>query len=354
MIESANKGSERRPNSSIAAAAVGRGRARVTESERGAAERLIMRPLSHSQVFIRLMSAMTDSLTFPLPQSPEFARACDLLSIPLRLLKRESRRRVTLSWQVQSRHFGPLGRVDLVSRGPVADEPGALEDWARRWRHWHDGRPLILNADGIDARTLCDSGFWPLMTPASLALLPLGPDAQMRAALHQKWRNRLNRVLREDVTVTSRVLPPDHWVLAAEVAQARAKGYRGLPPGVSVAFARANPGAARVYEARHSGRPVAAALVLRHGRMATWQIGHSTEQGRQINAMNLVLWEAMRDLHARGHDLLDLGVLNTDDAPGLTRFKLGTGAVAHRLGGTWLHIGCLAPVARWLPQRLCA
>ncbi len=313
-----------------------------------------MRSLSHSQVFIRLISAMTESLALPLPQSPEFARSCEVMGVPLRLCKRESRRKVTLLWQVQSRQFGPLGRVDLVSRGPVAEDTGELSDWAQRWRHWHDGRPLILNADGIPAEVLRAGGFWPLMTPASLGVLDLRDDTGMRAAMQQKWRNRLNRVEREDMTISIRPLKPDHWLLAAEAAQARAKGYRGMPPGVSVAFAVANPGAALVYEARHRGKPVAAALMLRHGRMATWQIGHSNDSGRRLNAMNLVLWAAMRDLRDRGHDMLDLGILNAQDAPGLTHFKLGTGARIHRLGGTWLHLGCLAPMARWLPQRLCA
>lgn len=297
---------------------------------------------------------MTDSLALPLPQSPEFARACAALNLPLRLLKREQRQKETLRWQVQSRRMGFLGRVDLVSRGPVANDPEALEDWVRRWHHWHDGCPLILNADGIPAQVLRDGGFWPLMTPASLGILRLRSAAEMRIGLRQKWRNRLNRAERTGITVRRTDLVPGHWVLAAETEQARAKRYRGLPPSFAVAFGQANPGMAQVYEAMLDERLLAAAVVLRHGRMATWQMGQSTVGGKRLNAMNAVLWEAMRDLASRGHDRLDLGILNAQDAPGLTRFKLGTGAEVHRLGGTWLHLGCLAPVARWLPQRLCA
>lgn len=297
---------------------------------------------------------MTDSLALPLPQSPQFARTCELLGVPLRLCKRERRRHVSMVWQVQSRRLGPLGRVDLVSRGPVAENSDDLNDWAQVWRHWHDGRPMILNADGIAAKTLRAAGFWPLLTPATLGVLPLGDTAKMRAALQQKWRNRLNRVQRTDVTVVKRALKTDDWLLQAEAEHAKTKGYRGLPTAFSVAFAQANPGLACVYEARHKGQPIAAALMLRHGRMATWQIGQSTEAGRALNAMNLVLWEAMQDLARAGHDQIDLGILNEQDAAGLTRFKLGTGARAHRLGGTWLHLGCLAPMARWLPDRMCA
>ncbi|GGF52585.1 Acetyltransferase (GNAT) domain-containing protein [Mameliella alba] len=297
---------------------------------------------------MRLMSLM--SLLLPLPQSKEFARSCDLLGRPLRRCRNDG----GLVWQVQSRRIGPLGRLDLVSRGPVAAHPDDLGNWLRDWARWHDGRPLVLNADGLSAGALRGAGFWPLVTPATLALLPLGTEAGMRAALAQKWRNRLKRAERFGLTLRETDLTPDHWILTAEGVQARTRGYKGFPPAFSAAFAQANPGAARVFEALDKGRPVAGALMLRHGRMATWQIGVTTPEGRRCHAMNLLLWRAMQTLSARGHDCLDLGILNTQDAPGVTHFKLGTGARAHRLGGTWLHMGALAPLARRLPLRMAA
>ncbi|ASP21701.1 acetyltransferase (GNAT) domain protein [Antarctobacter heliothermus] len=297
------------------------------------------------------MWGMTAALPLPLPQSEEFAATCQALGRPLRRCKSEVGRRVRLWWQIQSHKIGVLGRIDLVSRGPVASEAGDLTDWTMRWQRWHDGRPLVLNADGLGPELLRSAGFWPLMTPASLALLPLGPEADMRAAMAQKWRNRLNRATREGLEVRETALTSNHWLLTAEAAQARARRYRGMPPGFSAAFAQVNPGAAQVFEARLRGVPVAAALMLRHGRMATWQIGVTTPEGRQRHAINLLLWRAMQSLAAQGHDCLDLGILNAQDAPGLAHFKLGTGAHTHRLGGTWLHLGALAPLARRLPRR---
>lgn len=302
---------------------------------------------------MRLTSGMSDALSLPLPQSEQFAAACQALGRPLRRCKRESGRRLRLWWQIQSRRFGPLGRIDLVSRGPVAAETDDLHDWTASWQRWHDGRPLLLNAEGIGAETLRAAGFWPLMTPASVALLPLGSESAMRTAMRQKWRNRLHRAERAGLDIVERPLEAGHWLLAAEAVQARQRGYRGLPPAFSLAFAAANPGQARVFEARQrDGTPLAAGLMLRHGRMATWQIGVTTSEGRRCMAMNLILWRAMQRLADQGHDCLDLGTLNTQDAPGLAHFKLGTGATARRLGGTWLHLGVLAPLARHLPRRL--
>ncbi|WP_299927497.1 GNAT family N-acetyltransferase [uncultured Pelagimonas sp.] len=294
------------------------------------------------------------ALRLPLPQSPEYARAFEAMGRPIRLCKREARGDLRLLWQIQSRKFGPLGRVDMVSRGPVAASDDDRASWLERWQHWHDGRPLILNADGMAATDLRRAGFWPLMTPATLAMLPIDAPENMRARMAQKWRNRLNRAEANKIKVTQHNLNRDHWLLKAELEQARAKGYRGLPPAFSAAYSNANPGKAVVFEARHLGEPIAAALVLRHGPMATWQIGHSTPQGRKLNAMNLVLWTMMTRLSELNHDMLDLGILNRDDAPGLVHFKLGTGAIPHKLGGTWLHQGTLAPIARRLPLRLVA
>lgn len=288
-------------------------------------------------------------LLLPLPQSPEFARTADAIGMDVRSMKWERGGEIALRWQVQARRFGPLGRVDLISRGPVARRPADLQEWLQNFRRWQDGRPLLLNADGLEARELRDAGFWPMVTPASVALVSLGQTDAMRAGLAQKWRNRLNRAEDAGLTVTRRPLTADHWLLGAEAAQARARGYKGWPPAFSLAYAQRNAGKALVWEARRKGTPVAAALVLRHGRMATWQIGVSRDAGRKGNAMNLLLWRAMDWLAHRGHDCLDLGMVNSEDAPGLARFKLGTGATLQRLGGSWLHFGALAPIARCLP-----
>lgn len=297
---------------------------------------------------------MHESLLLPLPQSPEFAALAQAMGLPIRQCKSECGGQVRLWWQVQSRKLPVLGRVDLVSRGPVARDAADLAGWLDCWQRWHDRRPLLMNAEGLGADLLRQAGFWPLMTPATLAMLPLTDRATMRAAMHPKWRNRLARAENAGLRVTRHALSHTHWLLEAEATQMRTKRYRGLPPALWSSFARVNPGKAIVFEARHRGRPIGAALILRHGQMATWQIGHSNEEGRRLNAMNRLLWEAMGWLADQGHTLLDLGTINQQDAPGLAHFKLGTGAQAHRLGGTWLHQGALAPFARRLPRALAA
>ncbi|MFZ5961317.1 GNAT family N-acetyltransferase [Thalassococcus sp. BH17M4-6] len=287
----------------------------------------------------------------PLLQSPEFARTLTALGLPVRRHQGCFGPGSSAVWQVQSRRLAVLGPVDLISRGPVWDGPPRMAAWLQALPR---SRPLILNAGTACPNGLRDAGFWPLITPASLAILDLQDPTLMRAALHQKWRNRLVRAEGAGLQVTQGPLSPGHWLLSAEVAQQRSKRYRGLPAGTWLPFAMANPGKAQVVEARDRDGPVAAALILRHGAMATYQIGVSTDSGRRSNAMNLVLWRAICALADVGVRQLDLGAVNTDDAPGLARFKLGTGAQIHRLGGTWLYARALAPLACRLPERLAA
>jgi hypothetical protein len=49
-----------------------------------------------------------------------------------------------------------------------------------------------------------------------------------------------------------------------------------------------------------------------------------------------MLYRAACALREEGVRWLDLGSVNTEDAPGLARFKLGTGAALRRLGHTLL------------------
>ena len=108
------------------------------------------------------------------------------------------------------------------------------------------------------------------------------------------------------------------------------------PLAAPAAFAAANRGQARIFEARHQGATVAALLFLCHGAVATYHIGWSGPEGRARAAHHLLLWRAMIDLAARGITRLDLGMVDTVTAPGLARFKLGSGARCRALGGTWL------------------
>lgn len=207
-------------------------------------------------------------------------------------------------------------------------------------------RPTDLSAQGA----------LPLVSPARQAILALQPDSDaMRAKLHQKWRNRLKHGEKAGLQVRHHPLPwrRDHWLLQADTAQQRARGYSNWPVPLTLGFAATTPRAAILFEAFQGADPVAALLILRHGTTATYHIGHTTAAGRAASAHTLLMWTAMRWCADHGHDWLDLGLVETQRNAGLARFKLGTGADVVPLGGTWVHWSPLRPLRRltWLDRK---
>lgn len=216
------------------------------------------------------------------------------------------------------------------------------------------GRTPVILSPEHPSPELAEIGALPLISPACLARLDLPTDPEHRkAALHQKWRNRLTRAQSNGLRVTRQNMPLEasHWLFVADQIQQRQRRYRSWPVHLTLAYAKENKGKAKLFQAFHGKDPVAAILILRHGRGATYHIAHATEHGKSLSAHNLLIWEAMTWLVAKGCTQLDLGLINTEEAPGLARFKLGTGARLSQLGGTWLlwpPLGrLLSPLARW-------
>ncbi|TMV14479.1 GNAT family N-acetyltransferase [Arenibacterium halophilum] len=203
-------------------------------------------------------------------------------------------------------------------------------------------RGAVILAPDHPAPYLADFGAVPVMTPQWVAELALTDPDTMMAAMHQKWRNRLRHGLKQPLRITRRSMPEDagHWLFRAEETMRTRRGYRGWPTGMTLAFNRANPGAAKLFTAHLGKHEAAAVLILRHGATASYHIAQSSDLGRAHSAPAVLLWAAAEYCAGKGHVRLDLGPIDTRNAPGLARFKLGSGAVPRPLGGTWL----------WLPR----
>ncbi|MEO1950336.1 GNAT family N-acetyltransferase [Thioclava sp.] len=243
----------------------------------------------------------------------------------LRLEITEAGRRIALAQMIGR------GGVWLLSRGPVFG-PGldhslrvaVLRRIARRW--------------GITLATpdapLAGFGLVPLITSRHHALWSLQPNPEaLRAGLAGKWRNRLAAAERAGLRV--RLEPEIDWLLAADAAQQRARGYRALPSGFTRAWADHNPAdllALRIEDA--NGQRLAGGIFLLHGDGASYHIGWTGPEGRASGAHNVMLWHAALLLKARGIRQLDLGAVDSEDGAGRLRFKLGTGAQPHSLGAT--------------------
>ncbi len=174
-------------------------------------------------------------------------------------------------------------------------------------------------------------GLVPLVTPVHHAIWALEGD--LRAGLAGKWRNRLVAAERAGVQVQPAGRDGLEALLAAEGAQRRMRGYRALPAG----FTRALPeGSLRLWGWRHAGAFAAGMGFIVHGSSATYHLGWASEAAKAAGVHGVMLLQAAEALRAEGVLWLDLGQVDTEAAPGLARFKLGTGADLRRLGATCL------------------
>ncbi|MBE2276241.1 MAG: GNAT family N-acetyltransferase [Rhodobacteraceae bacterium] len=172
-------------------------------------------------------------------------------------------------------------------------------------------------------------GLVPIVTPMAVAFWDLTGD--LRAGMAGKWRNRLARAERSDPRLGRGGAETLRHLVAAEAAQARARGYRGHPAAFTLALP---PDALRLWEWVHAGQRAAAMAFVVEGAAATWHLSWAAPEARARGIPGLMLTRAAEALQAEGIRRLDLGTVNGEAAPGLLRFKLGTGARLHRLGAT--------------------
>lgn len=237
--------------------------------------------------------------------------------------------------QVLTRHM--VCRIALTTRGPVwvgevsqVQRNKALRG-LRTTLHTAGHAFLILTPDDDVPPPFGHA----IMTPATTARVALTPD--MRGALHGKWRNRLVKAEGRDLKIARvKQRGSDHdWLFHQEHRQRLERGYRNLPPVFAQTWL-GTPHAHHLTLVAKDRAPIAGMMFLCHGTTATYHLGWTSAEGRATSAHTLTLWQAMEQLRADGVRFLDLGLLDTERAPGLARFKLGTGAAAHRLGATTL------------------
>ncbi|MEI7786702.1 MAG: GNAT family N-acetyltransferase, partial [Betaproteobacteria bacterium] len=272
-----------------------------------------------------------------------------LLGVPvLRALIEQDGSPVGLA-QFIVRGFGPLASLSLCSRGPLwlqdltaADKAGACR--ALRQSLPRSGLKWVLTTPE-EGRQHSEHGLPPwrrVVSGYATVLIDLEQQAdQLRAALDGKWRNRLVAAEASELQVHRIGTNPGQyrWLLDQEEAQRQTKGLAGLPLGFYEPYigSRQQPAQCVLSLRADIGRErVAAMMFLIHGQAATYQVGWSNEQGRDLNAHNLLLWRAMLELQSRGVRQLDLGGVNTVRSAGLARFKIGTGGQVLQLAGTYL------------------
>ena len=241
-----------------------------------------------------------------------------------------------------------LASMALCSRGPIWTEDLSAEDKARAYRQLRASLPLgrprfaFFTPEEPLGSDLGLPDWRRVMTGYSTITLDLSQSLEaLRQGLDAKWRNRL--VAAEAAGLQVQRMGANSaqlsWLLEQEERMREQRGIEGLPLEFIERYVASRVSAAQTVlsvRADHQGERVAAMMFLLHGSAATYQVGWSNEVGRQHNAHNLLLWQAIETLKHRGVRLLDLGGVNTQRSAGIARFKLGTGGRLLTLAGTYL------------------
>ncbi len=190
---------------------------------------------------------------------------------------------------------------------------------------------LLLAApdDGETARSRA------MMTGGTMARLALQDDPEVQLAMmHGKWRNRLRAATPVPVHRFDRDAGVLAQLIAHDLDQQKRQNYRALPPEFLITWAQIAPQDMAILAIQKQGVLAAGMVFLRHGVGVTYQLGWAGAWARKNHAHNLLLWHAMQLFANEGARFIDLGLLDTERAPGLARFKLGAGAEALKLGAT--------------------
>jgi hypothetical protein len=181
-----------------------------------------------------------------------------------------------------------------------------------------------------------------VMTGYSTVMLDISPTMDaLRAQLDKRWRHRLGGAENSELTIHRVGTNPGQyrWLLDADMQQREARNLEGLPIAFFDLYAKARQVPAKTVLTMRAdvGRDrVAGMLFLIHGEAATYQLGWTNDQGRDLHAHNRLLWAAIEELKSRGVRWLDLGGVNTQRSAGVARFKIKTGGRVVTFAGTYI------------------
>jgi hypothetical protein len=285
--------------------------------------------------------------TAPLQQDWAYGSSMQMIGVPVLRARVEVEGVLVALAQFIVRRWGTLVSVGLCSRGPIWLQAMTAKDKALIYAELRRSVPLtglrwlLITPEEIRCDSLGLSKWRRVMTGYATVMLDISQSpAVLRAALDAKWRNRLVAAQASALTVHRVGSNPGQyrWLLDHEETQREQRGFAGLPqPFYDIYIqSRQQPAQTLLTLRADLGRDrVAGMMFLLHGESATYQVGWSNEQGRQLSAHNLLLWRAIAELQQRGVRCLDLGGVNTARSAGVARFKIGTGGVVRILAGTY-------------------
>ena len=245
------------------------------------------------------------------------------------------------------RKFAKYVSLALCTRGPLWLQALSAKDKAAAYKAMRQSLPLpglrfmmVTPNEPLDANIGLPH-IRRVMSGYSTVMLDIDkPMDTLRAQLDKRWRHRLGGAEKSELNVQRMGTNPGQyrWLLDAEMQQRVDRGLEGLPLVWFEHYAESRKQPARNLLSLRAdvGRDrVAGMMFLIHGQAATYQVGWTSDAGRDLHAHNLMLWRAIEELRERGVRSLDLGGVNTQRSAGIARFKMATGGTVRQLAGSY-------------------
>jgi len=158
-------------------------------------------------------------------------------------------------------------------------------------------------------------------------LIDCTPDEEtLMAALHGKWRNPLRNALKAEIELE--YLPLAECTERFDRLYREVQAAKGFDPDIPPEFYYALDGPDFTHEvliARKDGADIAAMTIGHTGQNAVYLFGATSELGRRLNAGHFLMWQATLRCRELGRKCFDLGGIDPDTNPSVTRFKQRTG-----------------------------
>lgn len=184
------------------------------------------------------------------------------------------------------------------------------------------------NPENDCSQLVLNAGFRPTDKAQSYrtVLVDCTPDEDLLLRnLHGKWRNPLRNALKSGLEVEVAPLATAHERF--DKMYREVQSAKGFQPDIPPEFYYELTGSDFAHDvlfARIDGEDVAGMTIGMSGRNAVYLFGATTAQGRSLNAGHFLMWHAILECKKRGINWLDLGGIDPDSNPSVTRFKQRT------------------------------
>jgi lipid II:glycine glycyltransferase (peptidoglycan interpeptide bridge formation enzyme)/dTDP-4-amino-4,6-dideoxygalactose transaminase len=252
-------------------------------------------------------------------------------------------------FQALEKSWGPFG-VIRINRGPLLIN--AVDNFETKYNiyktlrktwMWWKGRSLIIAPDLVNMPE--NSGVLELANfrkrpakPWRSSLIDLSlTESDIRKNLNGKWRNQLKKSELSGIEIINDKSDNSFFELLNNYKQMmKDKSFEGPSIELYNALQQVNNDNHFIFQVKQHNQIIASILILQHGASCTYQIGWNSSNGRKIYANNFLLWNAILEMKKHGCLWFDLGGIDEENTPGITKFKRGLEGKEYTLVGEWI------------------